>query len=204
MMSRKEEIIYAALELASENGLKAVSMSQIAEKVGIKKPSLYNHFKSKEELVGEMYVMLREQAHKHRDPAYTDPASFFSGRTLEEILLMSCEQYGSFISDKDMMKFFKVIYSERCTSKAAAQIMLDETERMTAYVRELFYALVVHGKMKNDDVDTAALIYAMTIHSLIDRQMDSVTAGRDEGSSGAVFSEDIRSFVKWFSRHMET
>ena len=45
-MNRKEEIILAALELASVNGLKSVSMSQIADRVGIKAPSLYNHFKS--------------------------------------------------------------------------------------------------------------------------------------------------------------
>ena len=38
-MSRKEEIIYATLELASANGMKGVSMSQIAEKVGIKASS---------------------------------------------------------------------------------------------------------------------------------------------------------------------
>ena len=44
-MERKEEIILAALELASENGLQSVSMNQIAEKIRIKAPSLYNHLK---------------------------------------------------------------------------------------------------------------------------------------------------------------
>ena len=34
-MSRKEEIIYATLELASIHGLKAVSLSMIADKVGV-------------------------------------------------------------------------------------------------------------------------------------------------------------------------
>ena len=58
-MTRKEEIIYAKLELASEYGLKAVSLGQIAAKIGIKKPSLYNHFKSKEEIVSAMYAFLR-------------------------------------------------------------------------------------------------------------------------------------------------
>ena len=63
-MSRKQEIIYATLELASEYGLKAVSLSQIADRIGIKKPSLYNHFKSKEEIVSAMYAFLRENAKK--------------------------------------------------------------------------------------------------------------------------------------------
>ena len=54
-MNRKEEIIYATLELAAAYGMKAVSMAQIADRVGIKAPSLYNHFASKEELIREMY-----------------------------------------------------------------------------------------------------------------------------------------------------
>ena len=54
-MNRKEEIIMATLELAAEKGLGSVSMNMIADKVGIKKPSLYNHFVSKEEIVQAMY-----------------------------------------------------------------------------------------------------------------------------------------------------
>lgn len=49
--NRKEEILLATLELASEKGLGSVSLNMIADKVGIRKPSLYNHFSSKEELV---------------------------------------------------------------------------------------------------------------------------------------------------------
>ena len=50
-MERKEEIIQATLMLASKNGIDNVSMSQIATQLGIKKPSLYNHFRSKDEIV---------------------------------------------------------------------------------------------------------------------------------------------------------
>ena len=42
-MSKKEEIILSTLDLASRYGLKSLSMSQIADSVGIKKTSLYNH-----------------------------------------------------------------------------------------------------------------------------------------------------------------
>ena len=41
-MSRKEEIIYATLELASIHGLKAVSLSMIADKVGITRSVIVN------------------------------------------------------------------------------------------------------------------------------------------------------------------
>ena len=58
-MGRKEEILYATLELAAENGMKGVSMSQIADKVGIKAPSLYNHFKSKDEIIRNVHILQR-------------------------------------------------------------------------------------------------------------------------------------------------
>ena len=202
-MSRKEDIIYATLELAAENGLKAVTLSQIADRVGIRKPSLYNHFKSKEEIVNEMYVFLREQARSSREAPAADPAAMFAGKTLSEILLMAYRQYAGFIANADMLRFLKVIYSERSTSPTAAQIVLEETERMTSATKGLFYALVVHGKMRNNSVDTAAVSFTMTIHSLVDKYMDMVTAGRIDFSELSEVPQEVREYIIWFSEIME-
>ena len=49
-MSKKDEIIEAAGYFFSDKGYD-LSMSDIADKVGIKTPSLYSHFGSKEELI---------------------------------------------------------------------------------------------------------------------------------------------------------
>lgn len=193
-MTRKEEILLAALDLASEQGAGSVTLSMIAERVGIKKPSLYNHFGSKEELFGEMYAFLREQARKSSDAGTAEPDF---GEPLEEILLGQLNGYLRFLSDRDMLRFFKVLYSERSTSPAAAEIMLRETERMVNAVKSLFYALAVHGRMKNEDLDTAALTYAMTVHSLVDREMDRMTSGVSEPPAEA--TADMRAFVGWFA-----
>lgn len=200
-MTRKEKIIYAALELASEYGLKAVSLGQIADKVGIKKPSLYNHFASKDEIISEMYSVLREQAQR-QSAISADYTSMFEGNSLETVLTACLSAYMSFLSDKDMLSFFKVLYSERSTSSAAAQIMVEETERMISSTKALFYALVVHGKMKNESVDTAAMSYAMTIHSLVDRQLDIMTAN-DRPICIPEISEDMKEYINWFCKHME-
>ncbi|MCR5250562.1 MAG: TetR/AcrR family transcriptional regulator [Lachnospiraceae bacterium] len=201
-MNRKEEIIYAALELASEYGLKSVSLSQIADKVGIRKPSLYNHFKSKEELVSSMYTFLREKA--GTGVGITSQADAFpEDKSLAQILSDSISVYFRFLSDENMMKFFKVLYSERSISPVAAQIMLDETERMISLTKNLFYALVVHGKMKNENVDAAALSYAMTVHSLVDRQMDMITAGHSDAPAAAKLPKEITEYIQWFSEQME-
>ena len=201
-MSRKEEIIYAALELASEYGLKSVSLSQIAEKVGIRKPSLYNHFKSKEELVNSMYTFLRKKAQMNVGIT-SGPDTFPEDKSLAEILTGSISVYFSFLTDVNMMKFLKVLYSERSISSVAAQIMLDETDRMISVTKNLFYALVVHGKMKNENVDIAALSYAMTVHSLVDRQMDMITAGLSDAIVKSELPKEIREYIHWFCERME-
>lgn len=202
IMSRKEEIIYAALELASEYGLKSVSLSQIAEKVGIRKPSLYNHFKSKEELVNSMYTFLRKKAQMNVGIT-SGPDTFPEDKSLAEILTGSISVYFSFLSDVNMMKFLKVLYSERSISSVAAQIMLDETDRMISVTKNLFYALVVHGKMRNENVDIAALSYAMTVHSLVDRQMDMITAGLSDAMAKSELPKEIREYIHWFCERME-
>jgi AcrR family transcriptional regulator len=202
-MTRKEEIIYATLELAAESGMKGVSMSQIAEKVGIKAPSLYNHFKSKDEIIKAMYSFLREQAQVGSNGGTPD-FSKLADKSTEEILLGSVSAYMGIVSNKYMLQFLKVLYSERSTNPIAAAIIVEETERMLQASKNMFYALVVHGKIKNEEVDVAAMTYSLTIHSLIDYRMDLLTAGKvDEfGEEGSPIPKNILNFVRWFSHQI--
>ena len=50
-MSTKERILEEALTLFAERGYDGTGVDLIAERVGIKGPSLYKHFKSKEEIM---------------------------------------------------------------------------------------------------------------------------------------------------------
>ena len=53
-MSTKERILDAALTLFAKNGYSGTSVEQIAEIVGIKAPSLYKHFKGKEDILNTL------------------------------------------------------------------------------------------------------------------------------------------------------
>ena len=53
-MSTKDRILEEALALFSENGYDGTGVEQIAEKVGIKAPSLYKHFKGKEDILNAL------------------------------------------------------------------------------------------------------------------------------------------------------
>lgn len=55
-------------------------MSMIADKIGIKKPSLYKHFSSKDEIVEALYQFPREQSKKNANIKPVDFSSFFKGK----------------------------------------------------------------------------------------------------------------------------
>lgn len=57
--STRERILSATAALCRSRGLDAVSVRDIAREVGIREASLYNHFRSKEELLATMMDYLR-------------------------------------------------------------------------------------------------------------------------------------------------
>ncbi|AXF55819.1 TetR/AcrR family transcriptional regulator [Salicibibacter kimchii] len=60
-MHTKEKILEESLELFAINGYEGTSMTKIADKVGIKKSSLYAHYKSKEVLFVEVAKEMVDQ-----------------------------------------------------------------------------------------------------------------------------------------------
>ncbi|SRR6266566_2297550 len=53
---RRQHIVRAARDLFGQHGYAAVSLSDIAERVGVTKAALYHHFRTKDELYAEMMV----------------------------------------------------------------------------------------------------------------------------------------------------
>ncbi|MBP3241880.1 MAG: TetR/AcrR family transcriptional regulator [Oribacterium sp.] len=60
-MSTKERILEAALTLFAENGYDGTSVEQIANFVGIKAPSLYKHYKGKEDILNALIDSAEER-----------------------------------------------------------------------------------------------------------------------------------------------
>ncbi|QWC91267.1 TetR/AcrR family transcriptional regulator [Cupriavidus metallidurans] len=59
---REDAILDAATRTLAAKGFELMTMDDVAAEVGISKPSLYKHFKSKEDLVGEVMVRLVDGA----------------------------------------------------------------------------------------------------------------------------------------------
>lgn len=196
-MNRKEEILLVTLELAAENGLSNVSMAQIAEKIGIRKPSLYNHFKSKDEIIAAMYQYFRDKSKEALSLTDIDYGDFVKDKSMEEALNQTVINYMNMNSGEKMFLFYKVIYSERAINPNAAKIMAEETRRMMIATKNLFYALQAHGKISINGIDMAAASFALTIHAMMDYQFDCSCSGEP------VAQDMIQNYIKWFCKQYE-
>jgi AcrR family transcriptional regulator len=58
---RRDQILAAAWDIAAESGLGAVSLHEVARRVGIRQPSLYGYVTSKLDLYDAMYGQAYEQ-----------------------------------------------------------------------------------------------------------------------------------------------
>jgi AcrR family transcriptional regulator len=59
---REDAILDATARLLAAKGFDLITMDDVAEEVGLSKPSLYKHFKSKEDLVTEAMIRLLDGA----------------------------------------------------------------------------------------------------------------------------------------------
>ena len=191
--NRKEEIVLTTIKLAAEYGLFNVSMSMIAEKVGIKKPSLYKHFASKEEIVEAVYEQIRNLAKEKSSTVAIDYSVLFQGKDALEILQKMVDGYIHMNRQEQMYDFYKVIYAERSIQPVAARIMAEETERMILATKQLFYAMEVHKKLHFRNADMSAVSFAMTIHGLMEYALDR-RALNDEAENKRL----INDYLQWF------
>ena len=80
----KERILLEALRLFSRKGYDAVSVEQIADAVGIKAPSLYKHYKGKQDIFEAIF----EETAK-RYGAFTDSISVHLGDSGQDLQVFS-------------------------------------------------------------------------------------------------------------------
>lgn len=58
---KKKAIFESMLELVKENGFHGTPMSMVAKKAGVAAGTIYHYFESKEELIGELFCLVRKK-----------------------------------------------------------------------------------------------------------------------------------------------
>ncbi|MQA87234.1 MAG: TetR family transcriptional regulator [Streptosporangiales bacterium] len=103
---RAAQVRDAALTLWARNSYRGTTMKDLAEAVGLRVPSLYNHIGSKEELLEEiMFSTMNELLEKY-DAATTgtsDPAVRLRLGTEAHVLFQSAHQREAFIGNREIV-----------------------------------------------------------------------------------------------------
>lgn len=176
----KQKILEKALELFSAYGYDSVSVGEIAKAVGIKAPSLYNHYPSKQAIfdaIVEATAAQYEEDTGKIDIHVQDSAQDITVFTeiTEDALFEKVRQIFTYsLHNEAISRFRRMMTIEQFRSPQLAQLYSRRyVERLTAYHAGIFRSLIAAGEILGYDPDALALMYVAPVITLIgicDRQ----------------------------------
>lgn len=188
--STKERALSAALELFGSRGYDAVSMNDIAAAVGIRAPSLYKHFQSKEALFAEAAPAARA----HYQALWADTAAGQSRmeRDVRTLGNLSAERL-----EQDTLPWVQMQLTQgkgfRAFVTQSGESLRWLWDEPLALYTGLFTRFIDAQVLKRCDPHVMAVEYLAPIFQLIS------LADRDEGRQGSVV-EETRKHIRQFHR----
>ena len=176
----KQKILDKALELFSTQGYDSVSVGELAKAVGIKAPSLYNHFPSKQaifdaimESTAAQYEADTDQINIHVQNVAQD-ISVFTGITEDALFEKVRQIFVYSLHNETIRNFRRMMTIEQFRSPELAALYSKRyVERILSYHAGIFRALIAAGEITAEDPDTLAMLYVSPVLTLIgicDRQ----------------------------------
>ena len=173
-MDTKQRILDEALTLFSEKGYANVFVGDIAERVGIKAPSLYKHYKSKkaifDAIIDEMNRRFTEQAKAMQingKDASTD-AGIYEKLSEDRLLKLGREFFLYYLHDDYNRKFRKMLTLEQFHDKELAKVYSKlYVDDPLSYQGMLFGFLTAAGLLRTDNVEIMTLHFYSPIYFML-------------------------------------
>ena len=203
-MNTKEKIIDEALTLFSEKGYANVFVGDIADRVGIKAPSLYKHYKNKkaifDAIIEEMNRRFTEQT-KAMQINGTDAAAdagIYKNLSEDQLIKLGREFFLYYLHDDYNRKFRKMLTLEQFhdmdLAKMYSKLYVDDP---LSYQGMLFGFMVMAGVLQTDNVQVMTLHFYSPIYFMLticDREPDR------EPEMLKLLDEHIKQFDRLYGR----
>lgn len=150
-LSMREKILSATAKIIANEGLDAVSIRHVCDKVGVKAPTIYYYFKDKEGLVEAVVRLAYKRYHKRQ-------AELIKDDTPIKGLIKSWDIFFEFIENETDLYHAIVIAHLR-------QSIPTEGYELFQVIADLFIKLEEKNKLKHPYL-TAARIYYATAYGL--------------------------------------
>jgi AcrR family transcriptional regulator len=158
-LTRKEVIVSKAATLFREKGFKAASMRDLAEAVGVEAASLYNHIKSKTEILHELCFSVANRFVHKIDEVETENTSAVN--KIEKLLRFHINE---------MLHHYEEVYVSDREWKHLSDPYLSNFQNQRRIYRKRFAAIIETGinehQIKNIDAPTAVLIMLHAISGI--------------------------------------
>lgn len=170
-MPTKERILYAALDLISEKGYDGVGVDLIAEKAGLKGPSLYRHYKGKEDIFLSLIDMV--EARYTKGFGLKNTKGGFP-ESLDELIEDAMRRIQFTMHDDVICKTRRILAMEQFRSERMAELTTRyHLENLQELYTDIFADMMEKGVLKQDDPEYLALEFVSPVTLLIhiyDRQ----------------------------------
>lgn len=173
-MSTKERILNEALRLFSEKGYSDVYVSDIAEAVGIKAPSLYKHYKGKQEIFDSCVEKFYERMTQVRNDLLLPDTlqSELSYETIDtnQIIEFAIGLFMFYWKDEVASGFRRMLMLERYRNQDLKKIYEDLfVNGAVQHEETIFSSLITAGVIKKVDSHVAALRFYTPIYYLLQK-----------------------------------
>ena len=172
-MPTKERILYSALNLFAEKGYDGVGVDLIAENAGLKGPSLYRHYKGKEDIFNSMIDLVA--SHYEEGFSIKNKAEKFP-QSMDELIENAMEKIKFTMHDDIIQKVRRILAMEQFRSKRMAELTscyhLENLQRVYA---DIFAGMMEKGILKQENPEILALEFVSPVSLLIhmyDRQTE--------------------------------
>ena len=154
-MSTKQRILDEALTLFAENGYDGTGVDLIAERVGIKGPSLYKHYKGKEEILNALIDAAEE---RYEEYFGSEKHIGKLPQSREEFIKVTMERISFTMRDPVIRKMRMLLVQEQFRNERISEVttrhQLDGIQRMFA---KIIRGMMDEGIVKNDDPELLAV-----------------------------------------------
>lgn len=203
-MDTKHRILLEALRLFSQRGYDAVSVEQIAAAVGIKAPSLYKHYKGKQDIFDAIF---EETATRYE--AFTDTISVHVQDSEHDVEVFEqitddnlVEKVKALIHyslhDEYVSQFRRMMTIEQFRSPELSELYSERyVNQIHNYHKGLFSKMMAAGVLVQEDPAILAMMYDAPILVLLgecDRHPEKEEAYMKE------LEAHVRLFYKTFNR----
>ncbi|MDD6442734.1 MAG: TetR/AcrR family transcriptional regulator [bacterium] len=170
-MPTKERILYAALDLFSEKGYDGVGVDLIAENAGLKGPSLYRHYKGKEDIFRSLIDMV--EAHYTKGFGLKNTKGRFP-ESMDELIEDAMRRIQFTMHDDAIYKTRRILAMEQFRSERIAELTTRYyLENLQELYKTIFADMMEKGILKQDDPEYLALEFvapATLLLHIYDRQ----------------------------------